>query len=163
MQRQRHARTHPDKIRPGTSVKGFRPTRRQRLALEMPQLRRNFRDARFRRVEMVGPRTFTDHYTGRKREELQWATALTVQMDSPPVWFLHCQLIHGPSDFQWPVESWPDYTSDLLVRSVETLIPDAKRRHIYGNRFMKSVVFRTRLRPEEIALLPAEALAEAWQ
>jgi len=163
LQRQRHARTHPDKIRPGTSVKGFRPTRRQRLALEMPQLRRNFRDARFRRVEMVGPRTFTDHYTGRKREELQWATALTIQNDSPPVWYLHCQLLHGPTDFPWPRVSWPDYAKDLLLRSLNTLIPDAGRRQVFGNHYYSSVVFRAPLRPEEIALLPPEALAEAWQ
>jgi hypothetical protein len=139
------------------------PNRRQILALELPQVRQNFHDSRFRKVQMVGPKDYV-RPNGEVTSSIQFATSLTVQLDSPAMWYLHCCFMYAPADFVWPVGQWPEYFFDHVRAASMTLIPQAHARgRIWRDTYPKSIIYRTHLDPHEKMLLPTEESVEAFQ
>lgn len=161
----RHARKTPPKLRfpKQNGTKLWIPNRRQRLALEAPQVHRNFRDPRFRKVMMCGPLTYRDPQSGELRPEIQFATALSVQMEAPPIWYLHCCFVHQPTDFIFPVSAYADWMADLVNAAVEQLLPDSRKREFYADTYEHSMVFRMPLTTEERLMVARPEKIEYWQ
>lgn len=116
---------------------------------------------------MCGPATYKDPQTGELRPEIQFATALTVQMEAPPIWYLHCCFIHNGwhdgQDFVFPISSYADWMADLVNAAVEILLPDSRRREFYADTFEHAMVFRMPLNLEERAMVARPEKIEYWQ
>lgn len=153
----------PKRLITSQLANAWTPDKRQRLALEMPQARKNFRDPRFRKVQMVGPHDYERPGRGMV-QSIQFATALSVQRDSPPQWYLHCSFWYAPLDFQWPVGQWPEYFYDHVRAASMVLIPQAHaRERVFRDTYEKSIIYRVKLEPWETMLLPTEESVEAFQ
>lgn len=111
---------------------------------------------------MVGPRTFRDQ-RGDLRPEIQFATVLTVQRESPPIWYLNCAFLHQASDFIFPVSAWADWMADLVNAAKETLLPEHKHRQHYVDVWEHSIGIRLPLTAEEQMLMAPDEVIEYWQ